>query len=180
MKKDNSKKTNNEVKTTGQVIIRREVIVDDESKNVPKTKPSKSEIGATAHRTNNNFNIVYREKPTKPMTVSELFGLKPKKTNESKMADNAKANSKDTKNTDKNGIANEVMNEKVSEKIGEKDKQNVVSEANTNKANNIDEQKNVNVKNNTTSNNDELNNSNDSAKKVDTDEIKEKISRESG
>jgi len=179
MKKDNSKKTNNEVKTTGQVIIRREVIVDDESKNVPKTKPSKSEIGATAHRTNNNFNIVYREKPTKPMTVSELFGLKPKKTNESKMADNAKANSKDTKNTDKNGIANEVMNEKVSEKIGEKDKQNVVSEANTNKANNIDEQKNVNVKNNTTSNNDELNNSNDSAKKVDTDEIKEKISRES-
>ena len=179
MKKDNSKKTNNEVKTTGQVIIRREVIVDDESKNVPKTKPSKSEIGATAHRTNNNFNIVYREKPTKPMTVSELFGLKPKKTNESKMADNAKANSKDTKNTDKNGIANEVINEKVSEKIGEKDKQNVVSEANTNKANNIDEQKNVNVKNNTTSNNDELNNSNDSAKKVDTDEIKEKISRES-
>ena len=179
MKKDNTKKANNEVKTTGQVIIRREVIVDDESKNVPKTKPSKSEIGATAHRTNNNFNIVYREKPTKPMTVSELFGLKPKKTNESKMADNAKANSKDTKNTDKNGIANEVMNEKVSEKIGEKDKQNVVSEANTNKANNIDEQKNVNVKNNTTSNNDELNNSNDSAKKVDTDEIKEKISRES-
>lgn len=179
MKKDNTKKANNEVKTTGQVIIRREVIVDDESKNVPKTKPSKSEIGATAHRTNNNFNIVYREKPTKPMTVSELFGLKPKKTNESKMADNAKTNSKDTKNTDKNGIANEVMNEKVSEKIGEKDKQNVVSEADTNKTNNIDEQKNVNVKNNTTSNNDELNNSNDSAKKVNTDEIKEKISRES-
>jgi len=179
MKKDNTKKSNNEVKTTGQVIIRREVIVDDESKNVPKTKPSKSEIGATAHRTNNNFNIVYREKPTKPMTVSELFGLKPKKTNESKMADNAKTNSKDTKNTDKNGIANGTMNEKVSEKIGEKDKKNVVSEADTNKANNIEEQKNVNVKNNTTSNNDELNNSNDSAKKVDTDEIKEKISRES-
>ena len=183
MKKDNTKKANNEVKTTGQVIIRREVIVDDESKNVPKTKPSKSEIGATAHRTNNNFNIVYREKPTKPMTVSELFGLKPKKKNESKMADNAKTNSKDTKNTNKNGIANEAanegINEKVSEKIGEKDKQNVVSEANINKANNIDEQKNVNVKNNTTSNNDELNNSNDSAKKVDTDEIKEKISRES-
>lgn len=179
MKKDNTKKANNEVKTTGQVIIRREVIVDDESKNVPKTKPSKSEIGATAHRTNNNFNIVYREKPTKPMTVSELFGLKPKKTNESKMADNAKTNSKDTKNTDKNGIANGTMNEKVSEKIGEKDKKNVFSEADTNKANNIDEQKNVNVKNNTTSNNDELNNSNDSAKKVDTDEIKEKISRES-
>ena len=179
MKKDNAKKANNEVKTTGQVIIRREVIVDDESKNVPKTKPSKSEIGATAHRTNNNFNIVYREKPTKPMTVSELFGLKPKKTNESKMADNAKTNSKVTKNTDKNGIANGTMNEKVGEKIGEKDKQNVFSEADTNKANNIDEQKNVNVKNNTTSNNDELNNSNDSAKKVDTDEIKEKISRES-
>ena len=179
MKKDNAKKANNEVKTTGQVIIRREVIVDDESKNVPKTKPSKSEIGATAHRTNNNFNIVYREKTTKPMTVSELFGLKPKKTNESKMADNAKTNSKDTKNTDKNGIANGTMNEKVGEKIGEKDKQNVFSEADTNKANNIDEQKNVNVKNNTTSNNDELNNSNDSAKKVDTDEIKEKISRES-
>lgn len=75
----------NEVKTTGQVIIRREVIVDDEAKNMSnKAKNVKSDIGVTQRRTNKNFNIVYREKPTKPMTVSELFGLKPKKASSEK------------------------------------------------------------------------------------------------
>lgn len=79
MKKEKTTKKD-DIKTTGQVIIRREVIVnDDEFKKEEKEKASvKSEIGFTQRR-NKNYNIVYREKPTKPMTVSELFGIKPKK-----------------------------------------------------------------------------------------------------
>ena len=72
-----------EVKTTGQVIIRREVIVSDEEEEKEKkkqedAKKKSSDLGFTQKR-NKDYNIVYREKPTKPMTVSELFGIKPKK-----------------------------------------------------------------------------------------------------
>ena len=72
-----------EVKTTGQVIIRREVIVSDEEEEKEKKKKEESkrkteDLGFTQKR-NKDYNIVYREKPTKPMTVSELFGIKPKK-----------------------------------------------------------------------------------------------------
>lgn len=71
-----------EVKTTGQVIIRREVIVSDEEEKEKKKKEESKrkteDLGFTQKR-NKDYNIVYREKPTKPMTVSELFGIKPKK-----------------------------------------------------------------------------------------------------
>ena len=73
----------NEVKTTGQVIIRREVIVSDEEaekekKKIEEAKKKTADLGFNQKR-NKDYNIVYREKPTKPMTVSELFGIKPKK-----------------------------------------------------------------------------------------------------
>ena len=72
-----------EVKTTGQVIIRREVIVSDEEEEKEKKKQEEAKkksagLGFNQKR-NKDYNIVYREKPTKPMTVSELFGIKPKK-----------------------------------------------------------------------------------------------------
>lgn len=69
----------NDIKTTGQVIIRREVVMTEEKKET-NIKEQKTGIGFdTTQRRNRDFNIVYREKPTKPMTVNELFGIKPKK-----------------------------------------------------------------------------------------------------
>ncbi len=76
--KKESKKEKEEIKTTGQVIIRREVIVEEEKKQVQSRDEQKSGIGFNTQRRNKDFNIVYREKPSKPMTVNELFGLKPK------------------------------------------------------------------------------------------------------
>ena len=67
-----------EIKTTGQIIIRREVIVEDKKQETNKNQ--KNGIGFNVQRRNKDFNIVYREKPTKPMTVNELFGIKPKAT----------------------------------------------------------------------------------------------------
>lgn len=79
-KKPENKKE--EIKTTGQVIIRREVIVEEEKKPVHNRDNQKIGIGFDTQRRNKDFNIVYREKPTKPMTVNELFGIKPKKVEE--------------------------------------------------------------------------------------------------
>ena len=71
-KKDNKKET--------PVIIRREVIIaQDESEKekevVKKQEKRNSNIGFVERKTNKDYNIVYRNKPNKPMTVSELFGL---------------------------------------------------------------------------------------------------------
>ena len=72
------------------VIIRREVIIAEENekakkKEVVKKEEKKNNIGFVERKQNKDYNIVYRNKPNKPMTVSELFGLKkeePKKEEE--------------------------------------------------------------------------------------------------
>jgi translation initiation factor IF-2 len=66
-------------------IIRRSVTVnnDDEQKNVEdekrrKEQSRKKDVGFIENNRNKDFNIVYRNKPTKPLTVDELFGIKKK------------------------------------------------------------------------------------------------------
>lgn len=61
------------------VIIRREVIIADEE-HAKKHEEKKQEtrnnnIGFVERKQNKDFNIVYRNKPNKPKTVNELFGL---------------------------------------------------------------------------------------------------------
>ena len=84
--KKEEKKINNEKqekkadKNSSPVIIRREVIISDEN-NVQKDNSKKEEkknnnIGFVERKQNKNYNIVYRNKPSKPMTVDELFGIK--------------------------------------------------------------------------------------------------------
>lgn len=79
------------------VIIRREVIIAQEEqekkKEVTKKQEKKENIGFVERKQNKDYNIVYRNKPNKPMTVSELFGLKkeePKKEEELKEKEEAK------------------------------------------------------------------------------------------
>ena len=66
------------------VIIRREVIVSEaepeEKSN--KKQENKNNIGFVERNKNKNYNIVYRNKQQKPLTVSELFGIKDKKKEE--------------------------------------------------------------------------------------------------
>ena len=89
--KDNSKKPSKESKVenkkAGPVIIRRQVILNDEEETKQeedKKVNERKDIGFVKRRNNNDYNIVYRNKPNKPLTVNELFGLgkkeeKPKK-----------------------------------------------------------------------------------------------------
>ena len=64
------------------VIIRREVIISDEdekkNQNNKNHEQNKKDVGFVERKNKNDYNIVYRNKQTKPLTVSELFGLKPK------------------------------------------------------------------------------------------------------
>ena len=87
-KEDKKKEAKKEEKAP--VIIRREVIIaqeESEKKEDSKKKEEKKNIGFVERKQNKDYNIVYREKRNKPMTVSELFGLKkeePKKEQETK------------------------------------------------------------------------------------------------
>ncbi len=93
------------------VIIRREVIINDEE-NQPKDKIKKGEkksnnIGFVERKQNKDYNIVYRNKPSKPMTVDELFGIK---------KDDEKEIKKEIKKEEP------AVAQKVEEKVEEKEK----------------------------------------------------------
>ena len=72
------------------VIIRREVIISDEElakrekQAKEKSQKDRKDIGFVERNRNTEYNIVYRNKPTKPMTASELFGFPSKKKEEPK------------------------------------------------------------------------------------------------
>ena len=67
-------------KNSSPVIIRREVIISDENnvqkEHVKKEEKKNNHIGFVERKQNKDYNIVYRNKPSKPMTVDELFGIK--------------------------------------------------------------------------------------------------------
>ena len=76
-------------KRDNPVIIRREVIMTDSDmakKEETKKEQTKRDrdVGFIERQRKTDYNIVYRNKPTKPLTVSELFGKKeePSKTKE--------------------------------------------------------------------------------------------------
>ena len=114
-----------EVKTTGQVIIRREVIVADEDaekekKKIEEAKRKTAGLGFNQKR-NKDYNIVYREKPTKPMTVSELFGIKPKK-------EEKKVEPKKQEKAVKEEIKQEIPEVKTKQKVTVKEEHKEVPE----------------------------------------------------
>lgn len=81
--KENKSSKKDTKKGETPVIIRREVIISEEEiakqeeeEKKRKQLQKKQEVGFVERDKNKDFNIVYRNKPTKPLTVSELFGLK--------------------------------------------------------------------------------------------------------
>lgn len=79
-KKEAKKETKKEAKKEEKapVIIRREVIIAEEEpvkKAEVKKEQKPNQVGFVERKQTKDFNIVYRNKPNKPKTVSELFGL---------------------------------------------------------------------------------------------------------
>ena len=84
---DNKKESKKEVKKDEPVIIRRAVIIRDEEierrneeEKRKKEQSRNNNVGFIQNNRKKDYNIVYREKPSKPMTVNELFGLGKKET----------------------------------------------------------------------------------------------------
>ncbi len=79
-KKEEKKKEEKKKEEKAPVIIRREVIIAQEEQETKKQEVKKQEkknqVGFVERKQSKDYNIVYRNKPNKPMTVSELFGLK--------------------------------------------------------------------------------------------------------
>ena len=87
-KESNVKEAKKEEKAP--VIIRREVIITEnehapKKENKPVNTAKNNNIGFVERKQNKDFNIVYRNKQSKPMTVNELFGIKPKKEEKQNM-----------------------------------------------------------------------------------------------
>ena len=167
---DKKKEKNNEE----PVIIRREVIISEdeeekrrEEERKRKEQRRKNDVGFIEKNRNKDYNIVYREKPTKPMTVSELFGLnkkeepkksvqkndeKPKETN----VDNVPEKIVEPKKENVVLVENKEDSKKVNNNISVSNNKNTSNKPinNTNNSNNA----NVSKKNNNTSNNARNNN----------------------
>ena len=113
-KSDKTKKSKDDKKNVTPVIIRREVIINDETKKVEeKPKKNNNGVGFVERNKNQDYNIVYRNKTTKPMTFSELFGIKDNKKDSSKSADNKKVD--EVKKTEKSVSDKKVNDEKSNE-----------------------------------------------------------------
>ena len=71
-----------EVTSKQPVIMRRTVIIDEEEEKKEaekKSKEKKPDIGFVEKQRKKDYNIVYRNKQSKPMSVAELFGIPSKK-----------------------------------------------------------------------------------------------------
>ena len=80
-------------------IIRREVIIkeEDSKKQENKKQNEKNNHVGIVERKNKDFNIVYRNKPNKPKTLNELFGLN---KSEKKVTDVSKQPIQEAKNNE--------------------------------------------------------------------------------
>ncbi len=92
-KQEQDKEKNKDTKKQdAPVIIRREVIInenDEKDANKRKQEERNRNVGFV-ERNRNDYNIVYRNKPSKPLTVSELFGIKDNKKEEKAKANEQK------------------------------------------------------------------------------------------
>ena len=121
-KKEAKKESKKDNKKDTPVIIRREVILNDEEDNKNETKKAeeRKDVGFVK-RKNNDYNIVYRNKPNKPLTVNELFGLgkKEEKPKTDVKPDTKKEEVKKDTNTAKNSTVSKVDDSKAENKAAE-------------------------------------------------------------
>ncbi|MCI9177425.1 MAG: translation initiation factor IF-2 [Clostridia bacterium] len=119
-KQEKKEEKGNKKEATTPVIIRREVILADEEVETKKEeKVDRKDVGFVERKKNQDFNIVYRKQPTKPMTVSELFGIKNNKKEEVKKEEPV---AEETKKVEEKEVI-ETKKEEVVEKVVEQKKE---------------------------------------------------------
>lgn len=142
IKSEKPKQNKETKKVDSPVIIRREVIINESNVQEEKDKKQeqrKKDVGFV-ERNRNDYNIVYRNKPSKPLTVSELFGIK----NDKKKKDTVKEENI-TQTIKKEEINQEVKKEEL--KNEEIKKENITKEEKNDKEIDVKENKEENLKN---------------------------------
>ena len=114
-------KAKEDKKGTTPVIIRREVIIADEEEKVKEEEKKQKEqknkqVGFVERNKNADYNIVYRNKPTKPMTVSELFGIGKKEEPKPKVEE-VKTEKKEDVSIKQENMVETIQKEKVEEVV---------------------------------------------------------------
>ena len=132
IKKEEDKTKKEEKKQNSPVIIRREIIIADEEKKENKNKQVEQrnkQVGFVERNKNADYNIVYRNKPTKPMTVSELFGIGKK---EEKIGNEEKVEKVEKKEENMQANREPIKEEKIDKKIVNSTKSNNTNMQNMN------------------------------------------------
>lgn len=132
IKKEEDKTKKEDKKQNSPVIIRREIIIADEEKKENNNKQAEQrnkQVGFVERNKNADYNIVYRNKPTKPMTVSELFGIGKK---EEKVEKEEKIEKVEKKEENMQANKEPVKEEKVDKKIANNTKSNNTNMQNAN------------------------------------------------
>ena len=164
-KKSTSTTQKKEEKT--HVIIRREVIVADEEKKkqADKRQETRNNIGFVERKQNKDYNIVYRNKPNKPKTVDELFGLKkePEKQQEKQQQKEPEKQYEEVKTeNEKQGDNNNKMQvelvKKPSNRVEKTQREGKENKFNNRNSNNSNRPNNRNNYNNNYNNNNNNNN----------------------
>ena len=146
-KKPKKENAQNSQKKDNPVIIRREVIIEEDGNKEKKQEPKHNDNKNPFVQRNQkkDYNIVYRNKPTKPMTVSELFGLnKDEKKVENKKQEDVEK--KEAMKVEEKKVEPKKVEQKVEQKIEPKVQENVVhtrnQENNMNRKNDFRERRN--------------------------------------
>ena len=153
------------------VIIRREVIISDEENNKKPNEKKQdnrnNNVGFVERKQNKDFNIVYRNKPNKPKTVNELFGLKKEETKKEQVKKEEKVKDEPIKEeVERQGDNNIKMQAEVAEKqTGANMKvsnESTENKFNNKNSNNASRQNNFSGNNRNNFNNNRNNNGNNS------------------
>ena len=163
MKKADKEK--NEVKkeigSDKPVIMRRTVIInDDEKKAEQKSQSKKGDVGFVEKNRKKDYNIVYRNKQSKPMSVAELFGIQtkePEKKEEVKKVEEKKVEVEKTeeKKVEPKKVENNVEIKSEKKVVEEK---KVMKEEVVKKSSNYRQERNNNFNNRNHNNNNNNNN----------------------
>ena len=118
----NKGKAENKKEEKAPVIIRREVIISEEDeqakkKEMDKKQAKKNNVGFVERKQNKDYNIVYRNKPSKPMTVSELFGLNKEEPKKEKVKEEKVVTKEEKKEEIKQEVKPKVEDKKPSNEV---------------------------------------------------------------
>ena len=141
-KKDNTSSNSNSKKNETPVIIRREVIISEEERNKEIEKAEKDNqrkgVGFVERNNKKDYNIVYRNKQTKPLTVSELFGLKTKEEKKEEKREEVKievSEKEENKKEENREVAKAETDKTPENKVESKEKEDTVNKTNVEKEN---------------------------------------------